>query len=159
MKERTPGLPERDGGILVPLSLWGILIVTVSWWALALWPSGGVPPAWLARTRQVCFNTGPSGLPGPSGWMLLIGQPIGMLAFLMAIAGDGVRDTLRRARRSTHGRLGLAAAASVLVVGSVMAGARVWDAPRDGPWLAVASDVVPETYPRLDRTPPPLGLV
>lgn len=147
------------GRLLIPACLWGILVVTVSWWALALWPSSGVPPAWLARTRQVCFNTGPSGLPGPSGWMLLIGQPIGMFALLMAVAGDGVRETLASARRSTVGRAGLSAGAFVLMAGAMLAVGRVRAAVPDGVWLADAAQVVPDSYPRIDRTPPPLGLV
>ena len=146
-------------GRLIPLALWGILLVTVSWWALALWPSPDVPPAWLARTRQVCFNTGPSGLPGPSGWMLLIGQPIGMFALLMAVAGGGVRETLQRAAGSGRGRLGLGLAGLVVVAGLTLAGVRVRQAVPDGVWLADAAEVVPESYPRLDRTPPLLGLV
>ncbi|NNM34662.1 MAG: SCO family protein [Gemmatimonadetes bacterium] len=91
--------------------------------------------------------------------MLLIGQPIGMFALLMAVAGDGVRETLTSARRSLAGRAGLGAAALVLIVGAVLAGGRVRGAVPDAVWLADAAEVVPDTYPRLDRTPPLLGLV
>jgi hypothetical protein len=61
--------------------------VTAAWWALALWPVRATPE-WLARARTVCFNVGPSGLPDASGWLVLVGQPLGMLAALMAIWGD-----------------------------------------------------------------------
>jgi protein SCO1/2 len=91
--------------------------------------------------------------------MLLIGQPIGMFALLMVVAGDGVRETLASARRSSLGRGGLSVAALVLAVGSVLAVGRVRAAVPDGVWLADAAEVVPDSYPRIDRTPPPLGLV
>jgi len=88
------------------IGLVALLGITVAWWALALWPVEGVPPAWLERARAVCFNAGPSGLPDASGWLLLVGQPIGMLAVLMVIAGDAVRTGVRRALASPAGLLG-----------------------------------------------------
>ena len=140
-------------------ALVALLAITVAWWALALWPVAGVPPAWLARARQVCFNAGPSGLPDASGWMLLVGQPIGMLAVLMVVAGDAVRKGLRRARGSLTGRIALAAGAGVVAAGLVLAAVRVAGAPRDAEWLAVARAEVPPTYPRLDRRLPAIDLL
>ncbi|MCY4398477.1 MAG: SCO family protein [Gemmatimonadetes bacterium] len=141
-------------------ALAGLLVITVAWWALALWPVEGVPPAWLERARAVCFNAGPSGLPDPSGWLLLVGQPIGMLAVLMVVAGDAVRAGLRRALASPAGRLGITATAGVLLAGVTLAVARVANAPRDAEWLATASARVPASYPRLDRPlPEATGLV
>ena len=142
------------------VALAGLLVVTVAWWALALWPVEGVPPGWLERARAVCFNAGPSGLPDTSGWLLLVGQPIGMLAVLMVIAGDAVRAALRRAFASPAGLLGIAVAAGVLVGGVVLAVVRVVDAPRDAEWLEAAAARVPASYPRLDRPLPEVeGLV
>ena len=137
-----------------------LLAVTVAWWALALWPVEGIPPAWLERARLVCFNAGPSGLPDASGWLLLVGQPIGMLALLMVIAGDAVRAGLRRAFGSPAGLLGIATGSSVLLAGLVLAMVRVAGAPGDAEWLENARASVPATYPRLDRPLPDLpGLV
>ena len=136
-----------------------LLAITVAWWVLALWPVAGVPPAWLERARQVCFNAGPSGLPDASGWMLLVGQPIGMLAVLMVVAGDAVREGLRRARERPAGRVALAAAAGVVVAGTTLAGLRVAGAPGDAEWLEAARAEVPATYPRLDRRLPAIELV
>lgn len=140
-------------------SLASILGVTVAWWALALWPSADVPPNWLLRTRQVCFNAGPSGLPDASGWMLLIGQPIGMVAMLMVVAGDTVRAGLGQAKQSGLGRVGLALGVLIPVVGATLAAYRVAGAPGDAEWVEAASEVVPASYPRLDRVAPALGLV
>ncbi len=136
-----------------------LLAITVAWWVLALWPVAGVPPAWLERARQVCFNAGPSGLPDASGWMLLVGQPIGMLAVLMVVAGDAVREGLRRARGKPAGRIALAAAAGVVVAGTALAGVRVAGAPGDAEWLEAVRAEVPATYPRLDRRLPAIELV
>ena len=138
----------------------GLLAITVAWWALALWPVGGVPPAWLERARAVCFNAGPSGLPDASGWLLLVGQPIGMLAVLMVIAGDAVREGMRRAFASSAGLLGVAVVVGGLAGGVVLAVVRVAGAPRDAEWLDAASAAVPASYPRLDRPLPQVtGLV
>ena len=136
------------------LGLMGLVAITVAWWSLALWPVGGVPPAWLERARAVCFNAGPSGLPDASGWLLLVGQPVGMLAVLMVIAGDAVRAGVRRAFDSAAGLLGVAGVAGVIVAGVVLAAVRVAGAPGDAEWLEVASARVPATYPRLDRPLP-----
>ena len=136
-----------------------LLAITVAWWALALWPVPGVPPAWLERARQVCFNAGPSGLPDASGWILLVGQPIGMLAVLMVIAGDAVREGLVRARERPAGRVALAAGAGVVVAGTALAVVRVAGAPGDSEWLEAARAEVPATYPRLDRRLPAIELV
>ncbi len=136
-----------------------LLAITVAWWALALWPVPGVPPAWLERARQVCFNAGPSGLPDASGWILLVGQPIGMLAVLMVIAGDAVREGLVRARERSAGRVALAAGAGVVVAGTALAVVRVAGAPGDSEWLEAARAEVPATYPRLDRRLPAIELV
>jgi cytochrome oxidase Cu insertion factor (SCO1/SenC/PrrC family) len=132
--------------------------VTVAWWAFALWPVSEQPAAWLVRARYVCFNVGPSGLPDASGWLLLIGQPIGMLAALMAIWGDAVRSGLRRVASRTGGRVLLGACALALLAGLAAAGARVASARSEAVPFAF-DEALPETYPRLDRPAPALGLV
>lgn len=154
---RVPSAAAMRGAVA---GLAALLAITLAWWALALWPVEGVPPAWLERARAVCFNAGPSGLPDASGWLLLVGQPIGMLAVLMVIAGDSVREGLRRALRSPVGQVGITLAFGVLGTGVVLAAVRVAGAPRDAEWLAAASERVPATYPRLDRPLPEMpGLV
>ena len=152
--------PSAAGVMGAMTGLAALLAITVAWWALALWPVEGVPPAWLERARAVCFNAGPSGLPDASGWLLLVGQPVGMLAVLMVIAGDAVREGLRRAFASPAGLLAVAGVAGVLAAGVVLAAVRVVGAPRDSEWLEVAGDAVPASYPRLDRPLPKVaGLV
>ncbi|MCY3808198.1 MAG: SCO family protein [Gemmatimonadetes bacterium] len=155
--EGTPSPAAVRGAMIGVLAL---LAITVAWWAFALWPVDGVPPEWLERARAVCFNTGASGLPDASGWLLLIGQPIGMLAVLMVIAGDAVRAGVRRAFASAAGLLGVAGVVGVLLAGLVLSAVRVVGAPRDAEWLEAASARVPASYPRLDRPLPEVaGLV
>lgn len=163
---QRPVRPRGDGRVPSAAAVRGalaalaaLLVITVAWWALALWPVPGVPPAWLERARLVCFNTGPSGLPDASGWLLLVGQPIGMLAVLMVIAGDAVRAGLRRAFASPAGLLAVAGVSGVLVAGVVLAAVRVAGAPLDSEWLETARADVPATYPRVDRRLPPVDLV
>lgn len=156
--ERVPPSARAVRGALIGLA--ALFVITAAWWALALWPVEGVPPAWLERARSVCFNAGPSGLPDASGWLLLVGQPIGMLAVLMVIAGDAVREGVRRAFGSPAGLLGVAVASGLLATGVVLAALRVGGAPRDAEWLETASARVPASYPRLDRPLPEVtGLV
>jgi cytochrome oxidase Cu insertion factor (SCO1/SenC/PrrC family) len=143
-----------------PLAALGALLaVTTGWWALALWPLPSEAPTWLVRARWVCFNATETGLPERSGWILLIGQPLGMVALLMAGWGDATRLALRHLTSTAPGRL-LATAITLVIAGGLGAvGARVVTAGAPEAVLPVAGDT-PETYPRLDRTFPDMaGLV
>lgn len=77
------GTSDRRGIALIALVV--ILVITAAWWALALWPAGTAQPEWLARTRAACFGSARGGLPNAGGWILLIGEPIGMLGILLAV--------------------------------------------------------------------------
>ena len=147
---------RNEAAALFALAFLGL--VTAVWWTLALWPVPIDAAAWLVRARYVCFNVGPSGLPDASGWLLLIGQPIGMFAALMAISGRAVRDGLRRVATRAGGKALLGTCVLALLVGLTAAGARVAGARGDFASFAVAP-ALPDTYPRLDRTAPALGLV
>ena len=138
-------------------ALAAILAVTAAWWALALWPAGAETPAWVVETRAVCFGTRPDGLPAPAGWLVLVGEPIGMLGFLLTVWGQDVRDGLRALGRSLPGRTLLAGGVLALVLGSTAAAVRVAAATAGGEAFdpAVGSAAAPA---RLDRPAPPLRL-
>jgi protein SCO1/2 len=114
---------EAWGAALIILFV--IVVITAAWWALALWPAGDIPPEWLARTRGACFGTAHDGLPSAGGWVLLIGEPVGMLGLLWAIWGEELRADLQRAWRSAWGRSALLGAAAVTVMGVAASGVRV----------------------------------
>ena len=133
--------------------------ITAGWWALALWPAPGGAPEWLERARWVCFNARPDGLPDASGWLLLVGQPIGMLAVLLAGWGTQLRRDLGRLAARSGGRLVLAGATALFAVGLGAAGARVALASRPGSPALAADELPPASYPRVDRDAPELGLV
>lgn len=97
----------RGGVALAALGV--ILVITASWWALALWPVGVDVPEWVLRTRAACFGSTPTGLPDAGGWVLLIGEPIGMVGFLLAVWGRALRDDLKRLRASFAGQALIAA--------------------------------------------------
>ena len=157
------GLTREEAQALAGLT--ALLLITAAWWALALWPVDGTPE-WLARTRAVCFGVAADGLPDLGGWIGLIGGPLGMLVILLAGWSRGARGLLRRAR----GSRAMAAALGGLVLGAILlltgAGWRVQDALASGGEptgvlgadAALFDDVVPETYPRIDRPAPPLAL-
>lgn len=153
MMRDDPVTPADRAGALAGLAF--LVIITVAWWALALWPVPGELPAWLERTRQICFNASPDGLPDASGWLLLIGQPIGLLAVMMVVWGTSLRAGLRALAAATPGRLLLVASGLLLAAGVTAAGVRVAGATAEG----LASELPPDTYPRLDRAAPPLGLI
>lgn len=117
---------DRPGAAAAALLL--ILVITVAWWLLALWPTGSATPEWLARTQAACFGTTATGLPNAGGWILLIGEPIGMLAALSLIWGDALRRDLDRIRRSPAWRRVAAVAVLVVLVGLTAAARRVADA-------------------------------
>jgi protein SCO1/2 len=156
-------LGEPASGGLAPWLALGALAclaaVTAAWWALALWPASADAPEWLARARWVCFNAPPEGLPDASGWLLLVGQPIGMLAILLAGWGGPLRGGLRSLAQRSTGRLALAAAAGLAALGLAAAGWRVVGASPPASLALPGEELPPDTYPRLDRPAPELGLV
>lgn len=150
---------SRERSAITALAL--ITLITVGWWALALWPLSSEAPAWLTRAKYVCFGSAESGLPDASGWTALILQPLLMYGALVGIWGASIPAGLRRLWAKGIGRLGLAAVVLVLVGGSLAAVARVVDAASRSSASAfeVVDEEVPETYPRLDRPAPPIDLV
>ena len=143
---------------LVALQLFAaILLITAAWWALALWPLPEGAPAWLARTRWVCFNAAPQGLPDAGGWLLLVAQPLSMLGTLIVVWGDGVREGLRAITRTPLGRGATLAVAALAALGVGATAVRVARAAAV-PAAILPPGAPPETYPRLDRPAPPLVL-
>jgi cytochrome oxidase Cu insertion factor (SCO1/SenC/PrrC family) len=113
----------RGGLTLAALAL--LLVVTAGWWALALWPLAADAPSWLLRTRFVCFGATTDGLPNAGGWILLIGEPIGMIAVLIAVWGNVLADDFRRAFATAIGRAAVGVSALALGGGLFTAVARV----------------------------------
>jgi protein SCO1/2 len=122
-------------------ALLGILVVTAAWWALALWPLPGDAPAWLARTREICFGSLPTGLPHAGGWLVLVGEPVGLVVFLLAAWGGEVREGLIALWRYWLGRGAVVAVAALIVLGAIAATARVANA--SGERFALNDDADP----------------
>lgn len=135
-----------------------IILITAAWWALALWPLTAAAPEWLARTRYVCFGAAAGGLPDAGGWILLIGQPLGMVALLLMVWGADARAAMSRVLDRTLGQIavGLAAAVLVVAVGSVLL--RVREAGAE-PFDANPADNLAQQLTRISDTPPALSLV
>ena len=114
---------ERRGGVLIALA--AILVITAAWWALALWPSGSTGSSWLARTQAACFGSEPGGLPDAGGWVLLIGEPLGMLLMAGVVWGRSLRRDLEWIGRNMAPRLAVLAMAVLTAAGIVAAGRRV----------------------------------
>ena len=152
------GTPSRAPGFaLAGFLAW--LAVTVGWWTLAFAPLSA-PPAWLERTRAVCFGTLPNGLPDTWGWMLLLLGPLSMLTFLVAVWGRDLADALAALARRAAGWLLLAPVAATLVLGGLWVGGRVAAAARAAaPALEEAAEPLPEAYPRTFDAAPPLPLL
>jgi protein SCO1/2 len=98
-------------------ALGAIVLITASWWALALWPVGGAAPEWLLRTREVCFGSTADRLPNAGGWILLVGQPVSMAVVLVAVWGTEVREGMARAMARVAGQLAIGMVAAALVAG------------------------------------------
>lgn len=98
-------------------ALGAIVAITASWWALALWPVDSAAPQWLLRTREVCFGSTAESLPNAGGWLLLIGQPAGMVALLAAVWGAELRAGMALAMSRVAGQLTVGVVLAVLVAG------------------------------------------
>jgi protein SCO1 len=150
-----PGSGREEAQALAGLI--ALFVITAAWWALALWPIDGAP-AWLERTRYVCFGVADNGLPDRGGWIGLTAGPLGMLSVLVAGWHRGMAGLLRRTRTSPAVAavlIGLVLGSAVLVTG---AGVRVQQARTAAGWLEPDSPIPPDTYPRLDRPAPELIL-
>lgn len=117
---RARGNAPGHGVAAMTLTL--ILVITVGWWALALYPAGADVPAWVVRTRAACFGTVDSGLPSAGGWVLLIGEPIGMVGVLISVWGDALRSDLAWLRRRWWGQAVMLSTVLAMSIGSVAAG-------------------------------------
>jgi cytochrome oxidase Cu insertion factor (SCO1/SenC/PrrC family) len=124
-----------------------ILVITAAWWALALWPLSAAAPQWIVVTREVCFGASHTGLPHAGGWLLLIGEPIGMLAVLVIVWGSELRSGLQRLHRHLPGRLVSTTIILAMATGLVAAGKRVASATgRDpGEAFALSAPLPPRT--------------
>lgn len=142
----------RPGLAVVALGV--IIAVTVAWWVLALYPAGVAAPEWLLRTRLACFGAGPEALPDAGGWVLLIGEPIGMLGILVV----GWRHALARDLRSLLSRRW-----GLVLTGGV-AGMLLWGIGATAGVVRAATAAPSETFStnelpmRLDAEAPPLRL-
>ena len=102
-----------------------ILVITAAWWTLALWPPTVDGPAWIERTRLACFGASPGGLPNAGGWMVMTGQPLGMLGILFVVWGKDVVEGLRGLQRLATGQLVIGAALAGIVAGLAAVALRV----------------------------------
>ena len=141
------------------LALAGIAGITAAWWALALWPLAPDAPYWLVRTREVCFGSLPDTLPTKAGWLLLIAEPLTMVAALAVMWPGQLVGALSALARSGAGRVALVVAALSLAGGAAAASARVTAALRRGSPPAQYVPPPPANYPRVDRPAPALALV
>lgn len=154
----TPGLERRHWASLAALGV--ILVITLAWWALALWPLPSAAPPALLRARTICFGTTDNGLPTGIGWMMLIGEPMMITLLLLSVTGSTtMREGLQGIARHGLGRWVLRATAVVVLVAVAAAGVRVTSALGVGaPAVARGSSDVTRV-PRLERPAPALDLV
>lgn len=141
---------------LAVVALSVILVTTAAWWALALWPLNADAPEWIARTREVCFGATRTGLPHAGGWILLIGEPIGMLAVLHVVWGDDLRAGLARMHAFLPWRIVSATVLLVCASGVVATIRRVTATAGGG--LAETFEVATALPPRSAAPAPPLAL-
>src|SRR5262245_10791292 len=118
-----PPRSGRPGLALIALVVIGA--ITAAWWALALWPASATLPEWLMRTRAACFGARTDGLPDAAGWILLIGEPLGMVGVLVAIWSRELVSDLNRLRARPAWRLVGSSLAIVVIVSLGLFGARV----------------------------------
>jgi cytochrome oxidase Cu insertion factor (SCO1/SenC/PrrC family) len=121
-------------------ALGAIAAVTASWWALALWPAGSTAPEWVLRTRDVCFGSKADGLPNAAGWLLLVGQPVGMIGLLAAVWGAELRAGLALAWAHTAGQIAIGIVSAALVAGAASVVVRVRTAGQE-PFATGAADI------------------
>ena len=134
------GTREHRGVALAALG--AVAAVTAAWWVLALYPAASAPE-WMIRTRYVCFGAPPGGLPNAGGWILLAGQPIGMLVILFAGWKDAVVRDLRWFGSGAAGKLVLGLTAGAMAWGGVSTVSIVRNASRTGERFSAYDPALP----------------
>ena len=134
-----------------------IVTITASWWALALWPVGSDAPEWFLRTRDVCFGARANTLPDTAGWLVLIGQPLGMIALLIAVAGTELRSGLGLLTTRVAGQLATGVALAAIVAGLAATAVRVRTAGIEV-FSTQTSNVVTQLT-RINDAPPTMSLI
>lgn len=137
-------------------ALGAIVLITASWWALALWPLEATAPEWLLRTREVCFGSTPDRLPNAGGWVLLVGQPFGMVVLLAAVWGTELREGFARLMSRIGGQLAVGAVSAALVAGLASVVVRVSGASSE-PFSTGAGEIAAQLT-RLDDPAPAMTL-
>lgn len=145
-------------GSVAVAALWLIVLVTASWWALALWPVDATAPEWFVRTREVCFGATRDGLPDAGGWILLIGQPIGMVLFLAVVWPTDLRVGFANMMGRISGLLATGALAAGIVAGLGGVFVRVAGAGVET-FSAGASRELAAGLTRINDAPPAMALV
>jgi cytochrome oxidase Cu insertion factor (SCO1/SenC/PrrC family) len=149
-------MSETARARLALAALAAVLAITAGWWALALWPAGPAAPEWFVRTRAACFGSNQTGLPDAGGWLLLVGQPLGMTTVLLAVWRREVQAGLAGLMAGAAGQIALGLTTALLVVGAWNAGVRVWTAGVE-PFSTGPADVA-APLTRLSDPAPPLAL-
>ncbi len=134
-----------------------ILVTTAAWWALALWPVGPEAPEWFLRTRDVCFGAKVDTLPTAGGWLLLVGQPVGMVALLAAVWGRDLKAGIALTLARAFGQVTIGIVMALLVAGVVGVAARVRSSYQE-PFSVGAVDLASQLT-RVSDVAPPLALV
>lgn len=135
-----------------------IIAITASWWALALWPLTSEAPQWLARTRYVCFGATIDGLPDAGGWILLVGQPLGMVLLLLMVWGEDARAGMRRLLERTTGQITVGVVSAVMIAGLGSVFLRVREVSAS-PFDANPAANIGQQLTRINDVPPTLALV
>ena len=151
-------LTSRRGGYpgVTLIALATIVAITAAWWALALWPVGLRQPEWLWRTRAACFGAAPGGLPDPRGWILLIGEPAGMVGVLIAIWGRSLRTELHHLRADPIWRVVSGNLVIAMIIGFGLLAERV---VRAYGWSRTAVERGAGVLTRVDVDAPSLALI
>jgi protein SCO1/2 len=148
-------VPRQGRAALTALAL--ILAITAAWWALALWPVNAAAPAWLARTRLVCFGAALDGLPDAGGWLLLLGQPLGMLMVLLVAWGSEVKNGVRELMSHVAGQVATGITLAAVAGGLGAAAVRVREAATQ-PFATSPAAALARRLTRVNDEPPAMTL-
>ena len=138
-------------------ALGAIVVITAAWWAFALWPIGAAAPEWVLRTRDVCFGARGDRLPDAAGWLLLVGQPVGMIGLLAAVWGAELRQGFALTMARAPGQIVVGVVASALVAGAASVVVRVRTAGQE-PFATGAAEIAAQLT-RVNDAAPALSLV
>lgn len=150
------GVSPKGGSIFL---LIGWLLATMSLWFFAFYHIPEGVPEWVRRAQVACFGSNESGLPGASGWLLLILSPAMFLGAIFLAFGDEISLDITALIKGSSGRIFILLLGGLLVIEIAWVSFSIWERVGLQDQIAITGGSLPESYPQGSEIAPDFSLI